>query len=120
MKKTNAKNYLPLSEATYYIMLALVNPLHGYGVMQEVEKLSDGIVKVGPGTLYGVFNTLEKEALISKVKEEDRRKYYTLTTKGEEVLKDQITRLKIMTDRGRTVYDDLITKRTEYQGALSL
>jgi len=113
MAKNSLKKYLPLSEATYYIMLALVNPLHGYGVMHEVEKLSDGTVKLGPGTLYGVFNTLEKEALISKVKEEDRRKYYALTDKGKEVLREQIARLKIMADRGRTAYEDLVTKRTE-------
>ncbi|UCD09577.1 MAG: hypothetical protein JSU79_02745, partial [Dehalococcoidales bacterium] len=49
MTNKKIKKYLPLSEATYYIMLALTDPLHGYGVMQEVEKLSQGTVKVGPG-----------------------------------------------------------------------
>ena len=60
MAQNKLKKYLPLSEATYYIMLSLADPLHGYGVMQEVEKLSQGTVKVGPGTLYGVLSTLEK------------------------------------------------------------
>lgn len=96
----NIEKYLPLTEATYYIMLALVEPLHGYGVMQKVDEISKGIVKVGPGTLYGAFNTLEKEGLITKVREEERRKSYTLTAKGRVVLAVQIERLEIMSKNG--------------------
>ena len=114
------KKYLPLSEATYYIMLALINPLHGYGVMQEVEKLSKSTVRVGPGTLYGVFSTLEKESLIYREKEDDRRKYYALTQKGKEVLKQQVERLTIMADNGNAVVDNLTIDKTELQGMLSL
>ena len=120
MPSINNKKYLPLSEATYYIMLALISPLHGYAVMQEVEKLSQGTVKVGPGTLYGVFSTLEKEMLIYKVKEEDRRKYYTLTQKGKEVLNEQVARLTIMADNGKAVADNLVIGKTELQGMLGL
>jgi DNA-binding PadR family transcriptional regulator len=94
------KKYLPLTEATYYIMLSLIEPLHGYGVMQKVEDISQGTVKVGPGTLYGVFSTLEKEGLIVKVKEEERRKCYSLTPKGKQVLLSQIERLEIMSEKG--------------------
>ena len=71
MVEKEISKYLPLSEATYYILLALVEPLHGYGVMQKVEAMSDESVRIGPGTLYGAFTTLEKEGLISLVKEED-------------------------------------------------
>jgi DNA-binding PadR family transcriptional regulator len=99
----NANKYLPLTEATYYIMLSLVEPLHGYGVMQKVEKISQGMVKVGPGTLYGVFSNLEKEGLIVKVTEEDRRKCYALTPKGQQVLLRQIERLEIMNGNGLDV-----------------
>jgi DNA-binding PadR family transcriptional regulator len=95
--------YLPLSEATYYILLALVEPLHGYGIMQKVEGMSEGTVNIGPGTMYGAFSTLEKEGLITMVKEEERRKSYTLTEKGKQVLTEQIHRLQIMTRNGRTV-----------------
>ena len=120
MGRNSNKKYLPLSEATYYIMLALIDPLHGYGVMQEVEKLSKGTVKVGPGTLYGVFSTLEKESLIYRVKEDDRRKYYALTQKGQEVLKEQVERLTIMADNGNAITDNLATNKTELQGMLGL
>jgi DNA-binding PadR family transcriptional regulator len=120
MANNSFKRYLPLSEATYYIMLSLINPMHGYGVMQEVEKLSQETVKVGPGTLYGVFSTLEKEALIYRVKEDDRRKYYALTQKGKEVLKQQVERLTIMAHNGNAVTDILTLEKTELQGILSL
>jgi DNA-binding PadR family transcriptional regulator len=93
--------YLPLTESTYYILLSLVEPLHGYGVMQKVELISEGVVKIGPGTLYGAFTTLEKENLIRKVGEEDRRKIYTLTSKGSDVLREQVKRLEVMTRNGQ-------------------
>jgi len=99
-KHDDLRKYLPLTEATYYIMLTLIEPRHGYAVMQQVEKISEGTIKVGPGTLYGVFSTLEKEGLIRKVKEEERRKYYLLTLKGKEVLSAQVKRLEIMTRNG--------------------
>jgi DNA-binding PadR family transcriptional regulator len=103
----DTKKFLPLTEATYYIMLSLIEPLHGYAVMQNVEQISQGTVKVGPGTLYGVFTALEQAGLIVKVKEEDRRKSYTLTPKGKKVLLDQIKRMEIMTRIGSVVMNRL-------------
>ena len=103
--RDDTKKYLPLTESTYYIMLTLVKPLHGYAVMQKIEEISKGTVKVGPGTLYGAFTSLEKEGLIVKVKEEDRRKSYVLTPKGKKVLMNQIKRLEIMTQNGLSVID---------------
>lgn len=98
--KNEITKYLPLTEATYYIMLALIEPRHGYAVMQKVEEISRGQVRVGPGTLYGVITTLEKENLIVKVKEEDRRKSYSLTDRGRAVLAEQIKRLETMSQSG--------------------
>jgi len=85
----------------------LIEPLHGYAVMKKVEEISKGTVKVGPGTLYGAFTLLEKEGLIVKVKEEDRRKSYVLTPKGKNLLMNQIKRLEIMTQKGLSVIDAL-------------
>ena len=101
--KETIEKYLPLSESTYYIMLVLVQPIHGYGIMQKVESLTNGEVSIGPGTLYGAFSTLEKEGLISMVRVEDRRKYYVLTEKGRTTLRAQIKRLKIMTQCARQI-----------------
>ena len=92
--------YLPLSESTAYILLALAEPLHGYGVMQMVEQISQETVKLGPGTLYGALTTLEGEGLIIKVGEADRRKTYALTDKGKSVLKEHIRRSEILVKNG--------------------
>lgn len=105
MENTKIQNYLPLTEATYYILLALIEPLHGYVVMQRVREMSQGSVEVGPGTLYGAFSKLLKEGLVKMVKEDNRRKTYTLTPKGKDVLRAQISRLEIMTRVGLDVIE---------------
>lgn len=101
------QKFLPLSESTYYILLSLVEPRHGYGVMQYVEAISRQSVTIGPGTLYGAFSTLEKAGLIRSSGEEERRKYYVLTDVGRLVLTAQIHRLQIMADNGNTVLPEL-------------
>jgi len=93
--------YLPLSEATYYTMLSLVEPLHGYGIMKKVAQISNGAVKPGPGTMYGILATLEKEGLIMPA--DIRRKRYILSIPGRLVLKEQIDRLEIMVKNARDV-----------------
>lgn len=99
----NYTKYLPLTESTAYILLSLKTPLHGYGVMQKVESLSENTVKIGPGTLYGAFSTLESEGLITKAGEEDRRKLYVMTSKGQEILKEHLHRLEIMVKNGMMI-----------------
>lgn len=107
MVDKNITKYLPLSEATYYILLSLVEPMHGYGIMQKVERISEGTVSIGPGTMYGAFSNLEKEGLITMVKEEERRKSYALTEKGRQVLVEQIRRMEIMSRNGQGVVGQL-------------
>lgn len=101
MRKDIAK-YLPLSESTAYILLALAEPLHGYGIMQKVARISEGTVKLGPGTLYGAFTALESEGLIVKVGEADRRKTYVLTDEGKQLLKEHIRRSALLVENGKT------------------
>ena len=96
----NYSKYLPLTEATAYILLALNEPLHGYGVMQKVEVMSENTVKIGPGTLYGAISTLESEGLIAKAGEVERRKLYVLTTKGREILNEHIRRITVLVKNG--------------------
>jgi DNA-binding PadR family transcriptional regulator len=99
------KKYLPLTESTAYILLALAEPLHGYGVMQKVEAMSEGTVKLGPGTLYGAFSTLESEGLIIKVGEEERRKSYALTERGRQLVREHIRRSQILVENGKMTKD---------------
>ena len=68
--------------------------------MQKVEAMSEGAVKIGPGTLYGAFGTLEKEGLIRKAGEVERRKLYTLTEAGRQVIKAHIHRTRILVQNG--------------------
>jgi DNA-binding PadR family transcriptional regulator len=112
MAEPNIMKYLPLTEATYYILLALAEPLHGYAVMQRVEAISEGTVRIGPGTLYGAFTNLQQEGLIRLMRQEDRRKSYTLTEKGSEVLAEQIRRVGIMVGNGKTVLPKLKKRKT--------
>lgn len=95
-KTPSVEKQLPLTEATYYILVALTEPQHGYAVMQEVEGLSEGTVNLGPGTLYGALTNLEKLKMIRKVGEVDRRKIYVITKFGQAVLDRHVERLGIM------------------------
>jgi len=106
-KEKNSKPGL-MTETTYYILLSLVEPLHGYVVMQRVEEISFGTVTIGPGTLYGAFSKLEKDGLIEVFSQENRRKSYSLTAKGKRVLADQIKKFSIMADNGKKVSRHLV------------
>lgn len=87
----------PLTEAVYYILLAVRNPNHGYGIIQEVQDMTDGRVTLGPGTLYGAINSLlDKEwiELYSEEKQSRKKKSYIITSKGKEVFNSEVARLK--------------------------
>lgn len=87
---------LPLTEATFYILLALLEQKHGYAIMQDAEEMSEGTVKLGPGTLYGALTTLEASRYIRMVGQEQRRKIYVITDLGKQILKAQMRRYGIM------------------------
>ena len=72
---------LALTESTYYILLSLYHPQHGYGIMQQTEQLSGGRVRLAAGTLYGALNALCEKGWISPLPMESgsRRKEYQLT-----------------------------------------
>lgn len=89
--------YSPLTETTYYILLSLLEPSHGYVMMQKVEQLSEQKVRIAAGTMYGAIENLLKQQLIQSVKSEDkRRKTYLITEKGIEVLRQDYQRMKHM------------------------
>ena len=94
-----------LTEAVYYILLSLVTPRHGYGIMQEAERMSQGRVKLAAGTLYGALNGLLDRGWIRAVPgaEDSRRKEYALTDKGKEALESELDRLRELVDNGESV-----------------
>lgn len=87
---------IALTEAVYYILLSLYSPLHGYGIMQNVEGLSAGRVRLAAGTLYGALNTLLEKSLISALpgEENSRKKEYLITESGKNAINNEIIRLK--------------------------
>ncbi|MEK5444332.1 MULTISPECIES: PadR family transcriptional regulator [unclassified Fredinandcohnia] len=88
---------IPLTETVYYILLALLEPAHGYLILQKVEELSDGQVRMAAGTLYGAIDNLLKLKFIEPVPSEDsRRKVYVITETGKEMLQLDLERMKHM------------------------
>lgn len=88
---------LPLSETMHLIMLALRKPLHGYAIMQLVNKMSDGQVNIAAGTLYGALDNLKKHNYIELLSNPvERKKVYQVTELGEEILALENTRLTQM------------------------
>ena len=83
-----------MTEAAYYILLALLRPGHGYGMMQRIRELSGGRLVMGPGTLYGALARMCREGLIVLAEEEGRRKTYAITDAGREALLAEYRRLK--------------------------
>lgn len=102
----NRNQYLPLSEITFYILLALAEPAHGYRIMQRVEELSDGQVRIAAGTLYGAIESLLKQRLIRPLPSDDpRRKVYGLTEAGRDVLKMDVERMRHMIAQAAAILD---------------
>lgn len=89
-----AQKTLPLSETAFYILLALQQERHGYGIMQDVATLTDGRVQIGAGTLYGTLGKMEKQHIIEVTAQEERRKLYRLTEVGRQLLTLEIQRLE--------------------------
>jgi DNA-binding PadR family transcriptional regulator len=114
MKLKAAKNP-PLSSATLHILLALAGGnLHGYGIIKEVARNSDGHYRLGPGTLYDNLKKLMDAGLVSDVPssslakrksvstKEDERRFYTLTKEGKDVLATEVDRLQSVVSQARS------------------
>ena len=100
-----------LTEAVYYILLSLLEPMHGYGIMQNVEKLSGGRVKLAAGTLYGAISSMLEKGWIRAIDDsgstsaQDSRgkKEYRITPEGCDVLKGEIIRLTELLENGKRI-----------------
>jgi len=104
-KKMAREQLKNLTEPMYYILLALINENHGYGIMQMVDELTDGRVEVGAGTLYALLGRFEKEGIIVQTAEENRRKIYKLTDKGMELVKGEFIRLNQLVSDGQKFFE---------------
>ncbi|SFE44540.1 PadR family transcriptional regulator [Trichococcus pasteurii] len=99
----------PLTESMFYILLSLLQPNHGYGIMQQVEERTKGRVALGAGTLYGALNTLLEKKWITLHSQDDtsrKKKEYLITALGKEVLNEEIARLGELFENGRKAMEN--------------
>lgn len=93
----------PMTEAMYYILLAVTRPCHGYAMMGRIHDLSGGRLEMGPGTLYGVLTRMKKDGWIDLREDDGRRKIYEITALGRGLLLEEHLRLQRLVTDGFTV-----------------
>ena len=96
-----------LTEAVYYILLSLMQPLHGYGIMQNVEQLSSGRLRLAAGTLYGAISSMLDKGWITALDgaADSRKKEYVITEAGRDILRAEYTRLKELVSNGHAALE---------------
>ena len=92
-----------LSEPMYYLLLSVLEESHGYAMMQNIKMLSNNRVNVGTGTLYALIARFEQEGYIQKTREEERKKYYQITNKGIDLLKEEYHSLQLQIIDGKII-----------------
>ena len=94
-----------LTEAVYYILLSLTQPLHGYGIMQKMDEMSHRRLRMAAGTLYGALSSLQEKGWIEALSgaADSRKKEYILTQAGCAVLDKELQRLEELVNNGHTV-----------------
>jgi DNA-binding PadR family transcriptional regulator len=101
MNRSSPQEFLPLTPPVFHILLALVSEeRHGYGIMQDVARQTDGALQLGPGTLYGCLNRMLTAGLIEESDErpdpaldDERRRYYRLKPLGERAARAEAQRI---------------------------
>lgn len=86
--------YVPMTESGFYILFCLQQSQHGYGISQQVRKMTGGALVISAGTMYGTLSKMEKDGLIVLEKEEEKRKLYRITELGKEVLQLEMKRIE--------------------------
>lgn len=99
---------IALTEAVYYILLSLLTPRHGYGIMQNTELLSGGRVRLAAGTLYGAINSLLEKGWITALpgEKDSRKKEYVITEDGKSILRTEIQRLSELLENGKRIMEE--------------
>lgn len=106
----SVEGLLPLTPVVFHTLLCLANGAsHGYAIAQEVERVTDGRVRMGPGTLYGTLQRLEDLGLIresgtppkTEGAHADRRRYYAITPAGRHAARAELDRLEAVTVAAR-------------------
>jgi DNA-binding PadR family transcriptional regulator len=108
-RRPDPADFLPLTPAIAHILLAVADQdRHGYAIMQEVERITEGTVRMGPGTLYGTIKRMIASGLLEEAEErpdpeldDERRRYYRGTTLGRAVLEAETARMATLVGAAR-------------------
>lgn len=100
------KKYIPMTETTYYTLLALKEERHGYGIMQFISVLTEKRIQMGTGTLYTMLGRLVDDKLITIISQDSSKKVYQITETGAALVKMEITRLAYQLKNGEEVYGE--------------
>ena len=95
------KVYVPMTETSFYILLCLRKPNHGYGIVQQVDEMTNGDIRLTPGTMYGSLSKMEKDGLIQFIRKEEKRKIYQITDLGDKVLRLELKRIERLYQNAR-------------------
>ncbi|MFB9756282.1 PadR family transcriptional regulator [Paenibacillus hodogayensis] len=83
-----------MTETAFYILLSLVQPCHGYGIVKHVEEMTDMRIRLGSGTVYGTLTKMQKDGVITVFADEERKTVYEVTEIGHKLITAEIDRLK--------------------------
>ncbi len=109
MPRINSIEMGELTDTTYYILLALLEPKHGYLIMKFIDALTDNQFSIGPASLYTVLKKLQMANLITTWEKEnhvDNKKTYIITKEGEELLKQEVQRRKSMVKHAELIFEE--------------
>ena len=101
MDKRIQRIYVPMTESGFYILFCLRQPQHGYGISQQVRRMTGGALTISAGTMYGTLSKMEADGLIAFVREEEKRKLYQITPLGEEILALELQRIERLYQNSR-------------------
>lgn len=90
------KEFSTLTEQMFYILLVLQKPHHGYEIMQQIDRMTLGRIKIGAGTLYSLLARFEDEKFITRVEDDGRKKTYQISQEGHQILQIEVQRLQVM------------------------
>jgi len=104
-----ATDNIVLTEAVFYILLSLYTPLHGYGIMQKVETMSAGRVRLAAGTLYGAISSMLEKGWIVALPGEasSRKKEYEITESGKRIAENELVRLRELLTNGEIIIGEV-------------
>ncbi|MBP1045555.1 PadR family transcriptional regulator [Enterococcus sp. BWM-S5] len=101
-----------LTDSSYLILLALLQPQHGYAIMKQVNVVTDGRVSIGPASMYTILKKLQKSNYITLEENDERKKIYLITDLGLEILERDINRRKLLYQAGESLVAE--RRRTEH------